>query len=309
MAPVVSRIVDRVECEKAWTHLCEEGIHPGLNHVRSLPRYEEWKTYLERGVGSFWTLQGERPALFVAYEERESVGLVRALRVPIYPWDRDQWGRNGFRGEIQDLLCNAKNQEAGPLLVKAAVSLLKENGLERIGGSCWRPEQCEVLTGLGFKPYHRNILLAWRTDHEVQVEPKLVCKVEYVKPGEERLVQEVFTSTWGIPVTFLPHMEFQQPLVAIADGKPVGTVLMNTQSGSIDLGVQVVSSCRRKHLGSLLIQEALRYYRRREFDHMFLVRNLPVNGLRVEDDVALQFYASTGAFPLREYVGFRMEGD
>lgn len=38
---------------------------------------------------------------------------------------------------------------------------------------------------------------------------------------------------------------------------------------------------------------------------MYVIRNLPVNGLRDEDEVALQFYSSTGAFPLREYVGFQ----
>ena len=94
-------------------------------------------------------------------------------------------------------------------------------------------------------------------------------------------------------------------MVALADGKPVGTALMNEYSSSLDLGVQVVSSHRWKHIGSLLVREALGYYRKKGFEHMYVIRNLPVNGLRDEDEVALQFYASTGAFLLREYVGFQ----
>ncbi len=231
--------------------------------------------------------------------------MVRVLRVPVYPWDRNDWGAGNSRGEIQDLLCMRAGEDVGADLVKAAVAFLKEKGIEKIGASCWRPEQCEVVKGLGFKPFRRNIFLGWRTDQNLQAESKLSCSVHYVRPGEEKLVQEVFTSTWGFPVTFLPHMEIQQALVALADGKPVGTVLMNEHSGSLDLGIQVVSSQRRKHIGSLLIREALGYYRKKGFEHMFVIRNLPVYGLRDEDEVALQFYASTGAFPLREYVGFQ----
>jgi GNAT superfamily N-acetyltransferase len=126
-----------------------------------------------------------------------------------------------------------------------------------------------------------------------------------VKLGEEKLVQEVFTSTWSFLVNFLPRMEIQQALVAMSNGQPLATVLMNNYSGSLDLGVQVVSDHRRKHVGSLLVREALHYYRDKGFEHMYVIRNLPVNGLRPEDEIALQFYASTGAFPLREYVGFQ----
>ncbi len=305
---VVDIQADKIQCEKIWSHLCGAAVHPALEgRVKNLYRYEEWKTHLERGVASFWSTEGERLALFVAYQDGEPVGLVRVLRVPIYPWDREDWGEGGFRGEIQDLLFPTTSKEAGDELAKAAVSFLKKRGTEKIGGSGWRPEQCEIFKGLGFKPFRRNILLGWRTDHGFKVDPKLSCDVHYVRPGEENLVQEVFTSTWGFPVTFLPHMEIQQPLVALVDGKAVGTVLMNKHSGSIDLGVQVVSSHRRKHVGSLLVREALSFYEKKGLEYMYLIRNLPVNGLRVQDDVALQFYTATGAFPLREYVGFQLQ--
>ncbi len=306
MTTTVNNIADDNQCEKVWTHLREAGNHPALEaRLRNLSRYEEWKTHLERGVGSFWTSQGERQAFFVAYDDGEPFGLVRVLRVPIYPWDRGDWGTGNSRGEIQDLLCGKAGEDVGSDLVKAAVAFLKEKGIEKIGASCWRPEQCEVVKGLGFKPFRRSILLGWRTDQNLQFEPKLRCSTHYVRSGEEKLVQEVFTSTWSFPVNFLPRMEIQQALIALVDGKPVGTVLMNNHSGSLDLGVQVVSSHRRKHVGSLLIREALGYYTKKGFEHMYVIRNLPVNGLREEDDVALQFYASTSAFPLREYVGFQ----
>ncbi len=306
MTTAVSNIVDDNQCEKVWTHLREAGNHPALEaRLRSLSRYEEWKTHLARGVGSFWTSQGERLAFFVAYHDGEPIGLVRVLRVPVYPWDRGDWGAGSSRGEIQDLLCRRAGEDVGAELVKAAVAFLKERGVGKIGASCWRPEQCEVVKGLGFKPFRRNIFLGWRTDHDLHAESKLSYSVHYVRPGEEKLVQAVFTSTWGFPVTFLPHMEIQQALIALDDGKPVGTVLMNDHSGSLDLGAQVVSSHRRKRIGSLLIREALGYYRKKGFEHMYVIRNLPVNGLREEDEVALQFYSSTGAFLLREYVGFQ----
>ena len=81
----------------------------------------------------------------------------------------------------------------GVELVKAAAALLKEKGIEKIGASCWKPEQCEVLKGLGFKPFRRSIFLGWRTDHDLKFEPKLRCSTHYVRSGEEKLVQEVFT--------------------------------------------------------------------------------------------------------------------
>lgn len=139
------------------------------------------------------------------------------------------------------MLFRRTGEDVGAELVKAAVAFLKEKGIEKIGASCWRPEQCEVVKGLGFKPFRRNSFLGWRTNQNLQAESKLSCSVHYVRPGEEKLVQEVFTSTWGFPVTFLPHMEIQQALIALDDGNPVGTVLMNNHSGSLDLGVQVVS--------------------------------------------------------------------
>ncbi len=243
-------------------------------------------------------------AFLVAYHEGKPVGLVRVLRVPIYPWDREDWGTDGFRGEIQDLLWERTDEDAVEL-AKAAISFLKERGIGKIGASCWRPEQCEVLRQLGFKAIRRNILLGWSTDNNFQFEPKLSCDLHYVEAGEEKLVQEVFTSTWGFPVTFLPRMEIQQALVALSDKRPIGALLMNNYSGSLDLGVQIISSQRRKHVGSLLAQEALGYYRGKGFAHMYLIRDIPVNGLKEEDEVALEFYASTGAFPLREYVGFQ----
>ncbi len=244
-------------------------------------------------------------AFLVAYLDGKPVGLVRVLRVPIYPWDREDWGTDGFRGEIQDLLYEGTDAGYAVELVNAAVSFLKEKGIGKIGASCWRPDQCRVLGRLSFKPFRRNILLGWRTDKNLHVEPNFTCDIHYVMPGEEKLVQEVFTSTWGFPVTFLPRMEIQQALVALSDRRPVGGLLMNNHSGSLDLGVQVISSQRRKNVGSLLVQEALGYYRKKGFEHMYLIRDVPVNGLREEDEVALEFYASTGAFPLREYVGFQ----
>ncbi len=306
MGLVVKHVADRNQCEELWRRLRERGTDPALEtRLSSLSTYEEWKSHLERGVASFWTVQGERLAVLAAYEDGEPVGLVRVLQVPIFPWDRNDWGGDGSRGEIQDLLLSERNEDVAAELVKNAVRLLKEKGLERVGVSCWRPDQSSIVQELGFKPSRRNILLGWRTDHDLHVEPKLTCQLRYVKPGEEKLVHEVFTSTWGFKVNFLPQEDIQQALVAIHDGRPLGTVLINKYSGSIDLGVQVVSAERRNHIGSLLVREALRYYKSKAFEHMYLIRNIPVGGLRQEDEVALQFYSSTGAFPLREYVGFR----
>lgn len=206
MALAVRHVTDNRQCEEVWDHFREPGIHPALaSQLTSLSVYEDWKTRLAKGVGSFWTSQGERLAFLVAYLDGKPVGLVRVLRVPIYPWDREDWGTDGFRGEIQDLLYEGTDAGYAVELVNAAVSFLKEKGIGKIGASCWRPDQCKVLGRLSFKPFRRNILLGWRTDKNLHVEPNFTCNIHYVRPGEEKLVQEVFTSTWGFPVTFLPR--------------------------------------------------------------------------------------------------------
>ena len=299
--------VDASTCEELWRQFAEKARHPDVWHPWSnLSSYEEWKHYLQRGVGAFWTSQGERLAWLAAHKGGEVKGLVRVLQVPVFAWDKGDWGSADFRGEIQDLLYQADDRQVAIELIRASIAVLRDRGIDKVGASAWRPSQCEVLYQHGFRPFRRSVLLAWRTDHRLQVRSNADIRLHYVEPGEKKLVQEVFSSTWGFPVTVIPHMDIQKPLVALLDGRPVGAALLNKHTGNLDLGVQVTAEHRRRGIGSALVTEALAYYHRRGFDYMYVVRNLPVSGLEEADEVALRFYFATGATLLREYTGSRL---
>ncbi len=270
----------------------------------SLGEYEAWKSHLERGVGSFWTCEGERLALLCTYRNRQPVGIVRVLKVPIFPWDRRYWGEGDSRAEIQDLICS-EDEEGRKDLLEAAIRVSEEAGLGAIGASGWRENQCEAFQKLGFKTIARSILLGWRTSCGPGKSNDRV-KVGFVKPGEEGQVQGVFSANWGMKVTVVPYMEFQQPLVALIGNQPVGTVLLNEHSRNLDLGVQVLKEYRRTYVGSELVKAAITYYREQGFSHMYVIRSLPPSGLRASDEVAIQFYEDTGAKMLREYTCFRL---
>lgn len=300
-------VLDCGLCEDLWRRFSRTASRPSVWHPYfSLSDYEHWKHYLERGVGTFWASQGERLCLLAAYREEEARGLVRVLLVPIFAWDEGDWGPGSSRGEIQDLLYEHDDEDAATELVKGAIEVLKAKGVEKIGGSAWRSSQCETFRHAGFRPFRRSILLGWRTDHDIQVRKDTGIALRYIQPGGEALVQEVLSSTWGIPVTALPHMDVQQPIVAMARERPVGVVLPNNHTGSLDLGVHVIAEYRRRYIGSALAKESASYCRRKHLRHMYVVRNLPLNGLTEEDEIALRFYAATGARPLREYTGFQL---
>jgi len=307
VAVVVRALKEHRHCKELWHQFAEKAGHPDVWHPWSrLSGYEEWKHCLERGVGAFWTCQGERLALLAAYQEGEVRGLVRVLQVPIFAWDRGDWGPDSCRGDIQDLLCQGDGQQIAVELVKASILLLRDGGIDRIGASAWRPSQCEVLGQLGFRPSRRSVLLAWRISRHLQDRSNAEVGLHYVKRGEEGLVQEVFSSTWGIPVTVIPRMDIQTPLVALLNERPVGAVLLNNHTGNLDLGVQVIAEQRRKRIGSALVGEALDHYGKRGFGYMYVVRNLPVSGMSEADEIALRFYFATGATLLHEYTGFRL---
>lgn len=120
-------------------------------------------------------------------------------------------------------------------------------------------------------------------------------------------MQDIFSANWGLRVTAVPRLEVHQPLLAFADGQAAGVALLNRRSGNIDLGVQVLEGMRRRRGGSALVAEALRHYRSSGFDHMYVIRSVPLAGLRESDEVALRLCSATGATRLREYTGFRLE--
>lgn len=240
-------------------------------------------------------------ALLAAYRNQEARAVVRVIETPIYPWEREQWIQGDFRGEIQDLLGDEEGQVA---LANAAVRMLKEIGLTNISASAWREDQGRALLKAGFRPFARSVLLGWPTTHTLRKSNEAV-KIEFIERGGETVVQEIFSANWGFKVTVVPRMEIQQPLVAFVRKEPAGTVLLNTRSGNLDLGIQVLEAHRRSYVGSELAKRALEYFRGRGFAQMFVIRNLPSMGLRESDEAALQFYQDTGARVLREYTGLQ----
>lgn len=304
------KLLNEHEAKVAWSEFTA-----GLREERqwmpisTLNEYEGWKSRLE-GL-SFWTGQGERLALLGMEMDDKLVGIVRALKVPVFSWQREAWGKEDWRGEIQDfLLRGGVDLETGKILVEEAMRELRNAGLRVAGASEWRADYLSLFEELGFEqyPYSRSILLGWRTDIDLEhLRSNEDVKVLPISEGKEELVRSVFFDTWGFRVTILPDLKVQDPLVSLLDGEPVGTVLPNRESGNLDLGVQVVSKHRRTHIGTRLIVEAIKYYRRRRMERMYVIRNLPLGDLSQEDNVALSFYKSTGAVRIREYTGFRAQ--
>jgi predicted N-acetyltransferase YhbS len=281
---------------------CDYKLHiPYLD----LEAYEEWKRNLG-ALGSFWTSEGLRLAILVAEEGGKAVGLIRVLRVPIHAWQGMTWGEGEFRGEIQDLLLRNGDARVARALIRAAVRRLEKESLGPVGVSEWRAHYLGFFEEEGFNRYARSILMGWKSETDLShlaVNRSVILSP--LKSGQKNLVQDIFLSSWGFAIP--TDLEAERPIIAWMQDRPVGMALPNKASGNLDFGVHVIPQFRRRHIGTALVVESLRWLKDSGFEDMYVVRGVGLEELRPEDQVAIRFYRRTGASLLREYIGLKRD--
>jgi len=268
----------------------------------SFSDYESWK--LEMGIlKTFWCGEEELLGYLVARESGEILGFARALKVPVYFFEKRRWPGLAARGEIQDIVVSEnKSFKVCWALLSSASQLFAEAGLEAYGVSVWRGKDIVMLAKLGLKPYARSVLMSWNTSHRVGKVNENVS-VEVASPSDIKVLRSIQKRSWGFFIR--PNFEKELVLLAFLGKEPVGLAYLNKRTGNLDFGVHVVPEHRRKYVGSTIVTEALKLCRKLGFERMYVVRALRLTKFSTADKVALQFYTSTRARVVRFYYGFR----
>ena len=284
--------------EVSWNRFMEKYVDE--IYLGDLKRYENWKR--EMGIlKTFWCGLEERLKLIGVVEDNKIIGVARILKI------YDKWRRYSVnvRGDIQDIYLSKIRLNVLKYLLEKSIEIFRSYGLNIYTISEWKKPYWRLLRRLGYSPYARSIIIGWNTSTNISLKENRDVEIKYASKNDLRDLRSIQRNSWRYFIP--PDFDREDVLIAYLDNVPVGSAYLNKYTGCIDFGVHVNRKYWRKRIGTALIKYALKHYREKGFERMYVVRVLRLMKINLYDYIALNFYINCGGKILREYLGFRIK--
>jgi len=236
--------------------------------------------------------------------------------------------------EIRQLAILAPYVETGvgPVLINEAVKRLENMGAKVIEVMAYSPRYHGLLERCGFTPARKHLYIIWDLTKPLPARP--TNREVFIKPASSsdaaifaKLYVEAYKDYWGwafgedldkivkmANAAFLKLCDTRraQPSLAYLKDEPVGLVCPyiddewvqshRMKRARLTFGVGVLPKHRRKHIGTTLLLNGLRWLKRHEMKQAYVTTFTNLDG----DTPAVKLYLGTEGKILKQYTAFEL---